>query len=274
MNCIGFTCGDCIGFPMEFAQPQKFINYVPFSQGSHFTDDTVMTIAVMQWLIDGDLSHEALVKQMVHFGNKYQYAGYGNNFYLWLQGDNGYQPYNSWGNGSAMRVSPIGWFFDTEEDVLNYAKISAEVTHNHPEGIKGAQAVAMGVFMARKDYSKEEIRVYIEGQFGYDLHRTIEGIRPIYNGFHVSCQKSVPESIIAFLDANSTKEAIQLAISLGSDSDTQADMAGAIAEAFYHDADELFQQTITQPDGEYPDEFVEIIKKFNEKLEEKNKIII
>jgi ADP-ribosylglycohydrolase len=273
MKCIGFTCGDCIGFPLEFFgkeyRKSLAVGYEPFKCGSHFTDDTVMTIARMKWLLSGDLSSENLVKYVVEYGNKYPLAGYGANFKDWLQGSNGYKPYNSWGNGSAMAISPIGWFFNTEEDVLKYAEVSAAITHDHPEGIKGAQAIAICVYLARTGHTKEEIKEYVENKFGYDLNRTLDEIRPNYV-FHVSCQKSVPESIISFLEANSTKEAIQNAISLAGDTDTQADMAGAIAEAFYNDADELFEQTIKQVDGEYPDEFVDIIKQFNEKLNEGN----
>lgn len=267
MKCIGATCGDCIGFPMEFDN-QKLINYEPFSQGSHFTDDTVMTMANMKWLASGDLSSDNLVKQMVDLGLRYWHAGYGESFFNWLRGCNAYKPYNSWGNGSGMRVSPVGWFFDTEEEVLKYAKISAEVTHSHSEGIKGAQAIAICVFLARTGHTKDYIKKYVEEHFGYDLDRTTDEIRPDYH-FEVSCQKSVPESIICFLEANSTLEAIQLAISLGGDTDTMGDMAGAIAEAFYGDCDDLFEKTIKQIDGEYPDEFVETIKKFNEVLEQK-----
>ena len=157
MKCIGATCGDCIGFPMEFIQSHKFINYQPFSMGCHFTDDTVMTIATMAWLLSGDLSHENKVKYMVEYGRKYR-VGYGPYFLKWLQGVNDFQPYNSYGNGSGMAASPIGWFFNNEEDVLKYAKISAEVTHNHPEGIKGAQAIAISVFLARDKHSKEYIK--------------------------------------------------------------------------------------------------------------------
>ena len=268
MKCIGFTCGDCIGFPMEF-NTQKYINYKPFSQGSHYTDDTVMTIANIKWLLDGELTHEALVSKMVYFGTKYPMAGYGQHFWLWLRGDNNYQPYNSFGNGSGMRVSPVGWYFNNEEDVLKYAKISAEVTHSHPEGIKGAQAIAICIFLARTGHPKDYIKQYIEEHFGYDLDRTVEQIRPNYT-FYVDCQRSVPESIICFLEAGSTLEAIQNAISLGGDTDTMGCMAGAIAEAFYGDADDLYEETTKQIDGEYPDEFVEIIKEFNEKLGETN----
>lgn len=269
MKCIGATCGDCIGFPMEFIKSHKFINYQPFSMGCHFTDDTVMTIATMAWLLSGDLSHENKVKYMVEYGRKYR-VGYGPYFLKWLQGVNDFQPYNSYGNGSGMAASPIGWFFDNEEDVLKYAKISAEVTHNHPEGIKGAQAIAISVFLARTKHSKENIKNYIEDKFGYDLNRTTVEIRPEYK-FEVSCQKSVPESIICFLEANSSLEAIQLAISLGGDSDTMADMAGAIAEAYYNDCDDLFNQIINYKDidGEYPKEFVDIINDFNNRIETK-----
>lgn len=272
MKCIGFTCGDCIGFPMEF-NTQKYINYKPFSQGSHYTDDTVMTIANIKWLLDGELTHEALVSKMVYFGTKYPMAGYGQHFWLWLQGDNNYRPYNSFGNGSGMRVSPVGWFFDNEEDVLKYAKISAEVTHSHTEGIKGAQAIAICVYLARTGHTKDFIKKYVEEHFGYDLNRTVEEIRPDYH-FYVDCQRSVPESIICFLEADSTIEAIQNAISLGGDTDTMGCMAGAIAEAFYGDADDLFAETIKQIDCEYPDEFVDYIKKFNEALENKEGSLI
>ena len=267
MKCIGFTCGDCIGFPMEFDN-RKYMDYIPFSMGSHFTDDTVMSIAIMQWLIDGEHTTEALVGKMVEYGHKYPSAGYGQSFYLWLHNKNDYQPYGSWGNGSGMRVSPVGWYFNTEEDVLKYAKMSAEVTHDHPEGIKGAQAIAICIFLARNGYSKDKIKKYVEEHFEYDLNRTTDEIRPTYC-FYVDCQRSVPESIICFLESTSTLDAIQKAISLGGDTDTMACMAGAIAEAYYGDADDLFEQTIRQVDGEYPDEFVEIIKKFNEILDER-----
>lgn len=274
MKCIGFTCGDAIGFPLEFFgkeyRHQLSQNYQPFKLGSHFTDDTVMTIARMTWLLSGELTPQRLVKEVVEFGKKYPLAGYGGNFKEWLDGKNNYQPYNSWGNGSAMAISPVGWFFNTEKDVLKYAEMSAAITHNHPEGIKGAQSVAMCIFLARTGATKDEIKEYIEKNFDYDLNRTIAEIRPGYV-FHVDCQKSVPESIIAFLESNSTLEAIQLAISLGGDTDTQACIAGSIAEAFYGDCDDLFEQTIKQIDGEYPDEFVEIIKTFNNCLEERNK---
>lgn len=255
-----------IGFPMEFTK-EKLINYKSFSLGTHYTDDTVMTMANIAWLLTDNLTKEELVKQMSKLGTKYPMAGYGKHFWMWLQGSTDFKPYNSCGNGSAMRVSPVGWFFNTEEDVLKYAKISAEVTHNHPEGIKGAQSVAMAIYLARTGHTKQEIKKYIEENFGYNLNRTVEEIRPDYH-FEVLCQTSVPEAIICFLEGNSTLEAIQLAISLGGDTDTQGAIAGSIAEAFYNDCDDLFHQAITQIDCEYPDEFIDLINKFNEKIEE------
>ena len=268
MKCVGFTCGDVIGQPVEFDR-KKYVNYIPFSMGGHFTDDTVMSIAVMEWLINGELTHEALIEQFVKYGHKYLSAGYGQSFKSWLLSKNDHKPYNSWGNGSGMRVSPVGWYFNNEEDVLKYAKISAEVTHNHEEGIKGAQAIAISVYLARNGYPKDEIKKYIEEKFGYDLNRTTDDIRPTYY-FHVDCQQSVPESIICFLEAGSTVEAIQLAISLGGDTDTMACMAGAIAEAYYHDANNLFDEVINQTaDKIYPQEFVDTISKFNEIIDER-----
>ena len=261
MKCINGICGDICGQPMEFTK-EKIKNYELLSNPSHFTDDTVMTIAVMKWLIGGELTREKLIKEMVDLGLEYWYAGYGGSFNNWLHAKE-HEPYNSWGNGSAMRVSPIGWFFNTEEEVLKYAELSAEVTHNHEEGIKGAQATAIAIYLARKGKSKEEIKEYIEDKFGYDLDRTTDEIRPTYK-FEVSCQKSVPESIICFLEPNSVVEAIQLAISLGGDTDTMGMIAGSIAEAYYGTDEELLNECIKKTS--FPTTFVDVIKEFNEKL--------
>ena len=161
----------------------------------------------------------------------YPEAGYGGSFRRWLISD-GCEPYNSWGNGSAMRVSPVGWWFHTLEETEDAAAVSAAVTHNHPEGVKGAQATAAAIFLARAGETKQGIRSYIEGRFGYDLGRTLDEIRPAY-GFNESCQGTVPEAIIAFLESTGFEDAIRNAVSLGGDSDTLAAIAGGIAEAAY-----------------------------------------
>lgn len=223
---IGAIAGDMIGSIFEH-NPTKNVNFPLFSPGSRFTDDTVMSLAVARALLGGgDFGREMKI-----LGRRYPNAGYGGNFIKWLFKDE-IRPYNSWGNGSAMRVSPIGFFFETEDEVLRGAKASAAVSHDHPEGIKGAQSVALAIFLARKGSSKKEIRSRIQANFEYDLERTVDEIRPGYR-FDVSCQGSVPEAIIAFLDSSDYESAVRLAVSLGGDADTQACIAGAIAEAFY-----------------------------------------
>lgn len=196
-----------------------------------FTDDTVMTLAVAKWLtIDQEHTHEKLVECMKELGRKYMFAGYGQKFLRWIISRKT-EPYNSFGNGSAMRVSPCAFYAKTLDEALELAKISAEVTHNHPEGIKGAQAIAACIFLARQGKSKKQIRNYIEENFeGYNLHRTLDDIRPDYSFWEI-CQKSVPESIVSYLEANSYTAAIRNAISLGGDADTMACMAGGIAIA-------------------------------------------
>ena len=223
---IGAIAGDIIGSVYE-GHPVKTKDFPLFDRGCRFTDDTVLTVAVAQAILEGRPYQETIRER----GRKYPRAGYGGTFIGWLFSDNPH-PYNSWGNGSAMRVSPVGFAFEIEPDVLDQAEKSAEMTHNHPEGIKGAQAAALAVFMARKGRDKEDIRVAVTGQFGYDLKRTVDSIRPAYH-FDVSCQGTVPEAIIAFLDSDSYEDALRNAISLGGDSDTLACITGGIAEAFY-----------------------------------------
>lgn len=199
-----------------------------YTSKSHFTDDTVMTIAVADWLL-----HERdLEEAMRYWGRKYPLAGYGGNFKLWLAGIK-QGPYGSWGNGSAMRVSPVGWLARGLEECLDLAGKSAAVTHDHPEGIKGAKAIAGAIYLARTGASKADIKDWIQAEFSYDLERRLDDIRPHYT-FDVSCQGSVPESIIAFLEATGLEDAIRNAISIGGDTDTLACMAGSIAEAYYH----------------------------------------
>ena len=221
---IGAIAGDMIGKPFE-RYPIKHKHFEPIVHG--FTDDTVLTVAVAHAILTGDDMAETIKA----FANKFPHAGYGGGFRRWMRAWEN-EPYNSFGNGAAMRVSPVGFAYDTEAEVLRNAARSAAVTHNHPEGIKGAQATALAIFLARKGADKETIRAEIAGRFGYDMNRTVDEIRPDYS-FDVSCQGSVPESIIAFLDSEDWLDAVKNAISLGGDADTMACITGGIAQAFY-----------------------------------------
>ena len=224
---IGAIIGDIVGSFYEFRHC-KSTEIALFNSGTTFTDDTVMTIAVADWLLSG----VPLQNTMTDWGQEYPYSGYGVMFYGWLFHSKNKEPYNSFGNGAGMRVSPCGYYAKSLEETLVLAKQSAEVTHNHPEGIKGAQAIASAIFLARQHKSKNEIRDYIETSFGYNLHRTCDEIRPTYQ-FDETCQGSCPEAIIAFLNSHDYESAIRLAISLGGDSDTIACMTGGIAAAYY-----------------------------------------
>lgn len=223
---LGAITGDIVGSIYESAQI-KTETFELFHEHCTFTDDTVMTAAVA----DATLNNLSYASNMQKWGRKYPNAGYGISFYHWLFSKDP-KPYNSWGNGAAMKVSPIGFAFLTIDEVKREAEKSAVVSHNHPEGIKGAQATAAAVYYARFYKDKEKIRRLIQDEFGYDLNRTVDEIRKDYH-FYVSCQESVPEAIIAFLDSESFEDAIRKAVSLGGDSDTQACIAGGIAEAYY-----------------------------------------
>ncbi|MBF0420989.1 MAG: ADP-ribosylglycohydrolase family protein [Magnetococcales bacterium] len=223
---IGAIAGDMIGSPYE-GRPIKSRTFPLFAENSFFTDDTVLTVAVADALLHNE-SYDSVFRR---YGRKYPNAGYGRSFIQWFQSDDA-GPYNSLGNGAAMRVAPIGWFCDSLEAVMQEARKSAEVTHNHPQGIKGAQAVAAAVFLARKNENFQVIRPTLVNQFGYDLGRCLKDIRPKYR-HDVTCQGSVPEAIIAFLESTNFEDAVRNAVSLGGDSDTQAAIAGAIAEAYY-----------------------------------------
>ncbi len=223
---IGAIAGDIIGSVYEF-QRTKSKKFPLFSPECFFTDDTILTVAVAQAILtDGNYK-----KAVLAFGRRYPEAGYGGSFRIWLHSRDP-KPYNSYGNGSAMRASPIGFAFDTVDDVLREAARSARFSHNHPEGIKGAQATALAVLLARTERSKDLIRSEIAARFGYDLDRTVDEIRPSY-GFDETCQRTVPEAIVAFLDSTSYEDAVRNAVSLGGDSDTLACITGGIAEAFY-----------------------------------------
>jgi ADP-ribosylglycohydrolase len=223
---IGAIAGDIIGSIYEH-RPIKIKDFPLFHPQCRFTDDTVLTVAVADAILKG----RSYKQSMRDIGRRYPMAGYGRAFTDWLLSEHP-KPYNSWGNGAAMRVSPVGFAFNTENEVLREAENTAIVSHNHPEGIKGAQATALAVYFARMGYSKEEIREQIGRRFGYNLERQVDDIRPSYT-FDVSCQGTVPEAIIAFLDAISYEDAVRNAISLGGDSDTLACITGGIAEAFY-----------------------------------------
>ena len=232
----GAILGDMIGAPYEFDRGQKTKDFPMFTDDSQLTDDTVMTIAVAEALLDNyragdDAFRQALVDSMRKWGRKFPNAGYGGRFARWLRAKDP-QPYGSYGNGSAMRVSPAGWLYETLSETRRIASLTAEVTHNHPEGIKGAEATASAIYLARTGHSKEEIRDYIVKEFGYDLSRSCDEIRPGYH--HVeSCQETVPEAITAFLEGTDFEDVIRTAVSLGGDCDTLTCIAGSIAEAFY-----------------------------------------
>ena len=262
---IGAIVGDIIGSVYEWNNI-KTKDFPFFSRECFFTDDTVMTLAVAEGLMNGG-GEDAFITAMKKFGRLYPNAGYGGRFGSWLFSDD-IGSYNSWGNGSAMRVSSVAWAFDTIPKVEEYAKISAAVTHNHPEGIKGAQATAICILLARKGKSKSEIKEYVESNYGYDLNRTLDEIRPNYR-FKESCQETVPEAITAFLESVDFEDAIRNAISLGGDSDTLAAITGSIAEAAYGVPKEIEDEAMTFLDQylretyEITNEYIKIRANFN-----------
>lgn len=264
---IGAILGDIVGSPYEFDRSKKIKDFGPlFINESGFTDDSVMAIAVADALLSvpGDADDEtvksAVIKSMQDWGHRYPHAGYGQRFYFWLAKKDP-EPYGSWGNGSAMRVSSVGWLYDSLEETRRYARLTAEVTHNHPEGIKGAEATASAIFMARTGASKDEIKEYIIREFAYDLSRTCDEIRPGYH--HVeSCQETVPEAITAFLEGNDFEDVIRTAVSLGGDCDTLTCIAGSMAEAFYGVPDEMKTECRKRL---YPD-MLEVLDRFDERI--------
>lgn len=251
---IGSIIGDVVGSRFEFNNVRS-TRFDLFTPESCFTDDTVMTLAVADWLLGG----ASLESVMTGWGENFPNAGYGGMFYDWLFGNREKVPYNSCGNGAGMRVGPCGYFARTLDEALDLAKQSAEVTHNHSEGIKGAQAIAAAIFLARQHTPKEEIRDYVEQAFGYNLHRTCDEIRPDYS-FDVTCQGSCPEAIIAFLDSHDYESAIRLAVSLGGDSDTIACMTGGIAAACYGIPAAIVEEAMTF----LPVAMKQLIRRFDE----------
>lgn len=250
---IGAICGDIIGSWYEFCSTKR-LDFELFTDRSRFTDDTVCSIAIADALING----KDFVGKLKYWCRKYPKAGYGGNFDWWFRQEHP-QPYNSWGNGSAMRVSPVGAYAASVEKALELAKESAEISHNHPEGIKGAQATALAIYLALEGSTKEEIKAQIENRFGYDLSRKYEDIQPRYT-FDVSCQGSVPEAIIAFLESSDYESAVRLAVAYGGDADTQAAITGGIAAAYYGEIPDFI---LTECFNRLPLDIKEVIAKFN-----------
>lgn len=264
----GAILGDIIGSPYEFDAGEKTKEFPLFSENSVWTDDTVMTVAVADAFLTAglDASEETLRQQLVkslrHYCKLYPKAGYGLRFWRWLHNWRP-KPYNSCGNGSAMRVSSVAWLYDDLESVRRAARISAEVTHNHPEGIRGAEATAAAIFLARTGYRKEEIKTYVIKEFGYDLSRSCDEIRPGY--YHIEiCQQTVPEAVTAFLEGENFEDVIRTAVSLGGDCDTVAAIAGSIAEGFYGVPEEL--KSVCR--DKLPEQMLLVLERFERKIKE------
>jgi|GEM_PF-218352 len=260
----GAILGDMIGAPFEFDRSPKTKEFPLFSKGTELTDDSVMTIAVAEALlgvsseVPDEVICDDIISSMRRWGQKYPHAGYGGRFSGWLRSSTP-KPYGSYGNGSAMRVSSAGWLYGTLDETRRIARLTAEVTHNHPEGIKGAEATASAIFLARTGHGKDEIKDYIIREFGYDLSRSCDEIRPTY--YHVeSCQKTVPEAITAFLEGADFEDVIRTAVSLGGDCDTLTCIAGSIAEAFYGIPDEM----ITECRKRLPKDMLTVLDRFAE----------
>ena len=276
---LGAIIGDTVGSVYEF-ENIKTTEFDLFSPESIYTDDSVMTLAVAHWLFnDKTYNTQTLVDTVVYFANEYPCpkGGYGDRFLEWLtypdvgveevERDNGTKgivfrelrkPYNSWGNGSAMRTSAVGWMFDTLEETERIAALQAGITHDHPEGIKGAQAVSAAIFMARNGMSKDAIKLYIENKYGYDLSKTCDEIRPYYE-YNESCQDTVPQAMIAFLESTDFESCLRLAVSLGGDCDTLTCIAAGMAEAFYKDIPEWIVDEVWK---RLPYDFKKILKVF------------
>ncbi|MCR5784878.1 MAG: ADP-ribosylglycohydrolase family protein [Eubacterium sp.] len=260
---IGAILGDMVGSPYEFDRGEKIKDFGPlFTDKTNFTDDSVMTIAVAEGLLKAGLNADTetikkeVILAMKTWGRKYPDAGYGGRFIKWLSLEDA-APYGSWGNGSAMRVSSVGWLYENMTRTREVARATAEVTHNHPEGIKGAEATAAAIFLARGGSTKEEIKSYIINEFGYDLSRSLDDIRPNYH--HVeSCRETVPEAITAFLEGNDFEDVVRCAVSLGGDCDTLTCIASGIAEAFYGVPEEYKRETLARMD----DVMVKVYERF------------
>ena len=268
---IGAIVGDIVGslhesFNAGPEKPKK--DFSLFTKASEVTDDSICTVAVANWLLKDALSKDVLIDSLHEMCLDGKQGGFGGAFSKWLK-EHSREPYNSWGNGSAMRVSPVGWYAQSLPECLDLAKMSAEVTHNHPEGIKGAQATASAIFLTRTGQSKEYIKNYIEKTFGYDLSsHTIEEQTPNYR-FYVSCQKSVPQSIQCLLESDTYEETIRKAVCMGGDTDTMAAIAGSIAAATpdMEVPDDMVMAAVNTRWPENGNEMIDIINEFHSKYE-------
>lgn len=260
---LGAICGDMIGVPYEWYCRKKLqINkdFKLWTDDSRFSDDTVMTLAVAKWLLERPLNTNNLVKIMQDLGKEYPNAGYGGMFKKWLR-DNNPQPYNSFGNGSAMRISPVGCAFNTLEATLTIAEESASVSHNHPEGIKGAKAVAECIWSAsRQSFPQINLKTDITDRYKYDISRTPEEIKKSGYKFNSTCQGSVPEAICCFLNSNSYEDTVRNAVWLRGDADTQAAIAGSIAAAYWGIPKDIANEGLER----LPNVLYEILKDFSD----------
>lgn len=250
---LGAVIGDIVGSRFEFDN-YRGKDFELLTENSGFTDDSICTAAVAEWAAGGCFGDLALIMQ--RWCRRYPSVGYGTNFNTWIWSEPP-KPYDSWGNGAAMRVSPVAWMFDTLSDTLNAACDSATITHNHPEGIKGAQATAAAIFWARTGENKAFIRENISGLFGYDLSKSCDEIRPVYF-FNESCQDTVPQAITAFLESDGFEDAVRLAVSLGGDSDTLAAITGSVAEAYYR---ALPRQIVSRVLDILPEEVTDVLSR-------------
>ena len=276
MYLIGAIAGDVIGSVYEWhnAKTKEEIQF--FKKGCKFTDDTVLTCAVANWLMERSelqcdsedlFERHILIKNLKKFANAHPFAGYGGMFRKWFQ-ENTNEPINSYGNGSGMRCSSVGYLCDTRNQIKEWAKVSAEVTHNHPEGIKGAQAISLAIWMASRGLSKEEIKSQISEEFEYDLNKNLNEIGQHVHKFDATCQVTVPEAIIAFLNSESYEDAIEKAILIGGDSDTIACMTGAIAGAYYGVPDYIVKVVMSY----LTDDLAEVVVKFDDFINKKRYI--
>ena len=258
----GAIIGDIVGSKFEFDRGNRSRDFELFTGDDDYTDDTIMTIAVAEALLaagadaDEETVKSELILSMKHWGQKYPDAGYGARFYGWVLSADP-KPYGSFGNGSAMRVSPAGWLYDSMERTREVARWTAEVTHNHPEGVKGAESVAAAIYMARNKATKEEIREYIAKEFKYNLSRSLDEIRPGYH--HVEdCMRTVPEALECFFEADCFESTLRNVAYIGGDTDTLGAIAGAIAEAFWGVPDEI----VAKAKGYLPSEVIAVAEKW------------